>query len=225
MNYKKYVYKIEQNVITIEQFIRRYHFEDKDKELLLATGRFLSEINEVEAWIGYGKDQVTCIATLGERYDRLLDVVMESQHLLMAYSLECFAMEFLSKTYERMNETVYEETGKWMGEYHFIGDEEMIKKIVCGKNLEGDSSALSVSWEKGMLRPLKSVIFTAEYRDKREESGCYDCEKCDNLTCTFRQIITKNVRKPREVNVDAKSVAYSYGISQIFSGGKQGEEV
>ena len=33
MNYKKYVYKIEQNVITIEQFIRRYHFEDKDKEL------------------------------------------------------------------------------------------------------------------------------------------------------------------------------------------------
>ncbi len=222
MNYKKYVYKIEQNMITIEQFIRRYHFEDKDKELLLATGRFLSEINEVEAWIGYGKDQVTCIATLGERYDRLLDVVMESQHLLMAYSLECFAMEFLSKTYERMNETVFEETDKWIGEYHFIGDEEMIKEIVCGKNLEEDSSDLSVNWEKGMLRPLKSVIFTAEYRDKREESGCHDCEKCDNLTCTFRQIITKNVRKPREVNVDAKSAVYSYGISRIFSGRKQG---
>ena len=222
MNYKKYVYKIEQNIITIEQFIRRYHFEDKDKELLLATGRFLSEINEVEAWIGYEEKQVTCIATLGERYDRLLDVVMQSQHLLMAYSLECFAMEFLSKTYERMNETVFEETGKWIGEYHFIGDEETIKEIVCGKNLEEDSSDLSVNWEKGMLRPLKSVIFTAEYRNKREESGCHDCEKCDNLTCTFRQIITKNVRKPREVNVDAKSVAYSYGISRIFSGRKQG---
>ena len=103
--------------------------------------------------------------------------------------------------------------------------QEMIKEIVCGKNLEEDSSDLSVNWEKGMLRPLKSVIFTAEYRDKREESGCHDCDKCDNLTCTFRQIITKNVRKTREVNVDAKSVAYSYGISQIFSGGKQGEEV
>lgn len=223
MNCKKYIFTIEQNDITIEHFIKRYHFDEKDRELLLATGRFLSELNTVEAWIAYNDDRVVCTATLGDKYDRLLDVVAESQHLLLAYSMECFAMEFLSKTYEKMNETVFQETGKWMGEYHFLGDEDFqdIEKYL----LEFSDNGLSehaLSWENGMLHPLKSVIFTAEYKEKREDSGCHSCELCENVTCSFRQVVQKPPRRKNKVEVDVSNKVYSYGIAHIF--GKQGEK-
>lgn len=247
MNCKKYIFTIEQNDITIEHFIKRYHFDEKDRELLLSTGRFLSELNMVEAWITYNDDGVVCMATLGDRYDRLLDVVAESKHLLLAYSMECFAMEFLSKTYEKMNETVYEETGKWMGEYHFLGDEDIqdIERYlyeVAGNGISQDvipehnnkcevtsnqentgDRVLTdriITWENGMLHPLKSVIFTAEYKEKREDSGCHKCELCENMTCSFRQVVQKPPRKKQRVDVDVSNTVYSYGISQIF--GKKG---
>lgn len=223
MNCKKYIFTIEQNDITIEHFIKRYHFDEKDRELLLATGRFLSELNTVEAWIAYNDDRVVCTATLGDKYDRLLDVVAESQHLLLAYSMECFAMEFLSKTYEKMNETVFQETGKWMGEYHFLGDEDFhdIEKHLQEFSDNGLSEH-ALSWENGMLHPLKSVIFTAEYKEKREDSGCHSCELCENVTCSFRQVVQKPPRRKNKVEVDVSNKVYSYGIAHIF--GKQGEK-
>jgi len=221
MNCKKYIFTIEQNDITIEHFIKRYHFDEKDRELLLATGRFLSELNTVEAWIAYNDSGVVCTATLGDKYDRLLDVVAESQHLLLAYSMECFAMEFLSKTYEKMNETVFQETGKWMGEYHFLGDEDFqdIEKYL--QEFSGDGlSEHALSWENGMLHPLKSVIFTAEYKEKREDSGCHKCELCENVTCSFRHVVQKPHRRKNKVEIDVSNTVYSYGIAQIF--GKKG---
>ena len=223
MNCRKYIYTIEQNEITIEHFIKRYHFDEKDRELLLATGRFLSELNTVEAWIAYNDDRVVCTATLGDKYDRLLDVVVKSQHLLLAYSMECFAMEFLSKTYEKMNETLFQETGKWMGEYHFLGEQDFqdIEKYLK----EFSDSGLSehaLSWKNGMLHPLKSVIFTAEYKEKREDSGCHSCELCENVTCSFRQVVQKPPRRKNKVEVDVSNTVYSYGITHIF--GKQGEK-
>lgn len=233
MKCKTYIYTIEQNTITIEHFIKRYHFDEKDRELLLATGRFLSELNTVGTGIIYDADRVICVATLGDRYDRLLDVVAESQHLLLAYSMECFAMEFLSKTYEKMNETVYKETGKWMGEFHFLGEND-VSRIeeylgVLSDNEQGVSSNIGISWRNGMLHPAKSVIFTAEYKEKREDSGCHTCELCDNVTCSFRQVVQKTDGKGKykdgvrragrlgqKTDVDLSGTVYSYGIAQIF---------
>lgn len=237
MNCKKYIFTIEHNEITFEHFIKRYHFHEQDRELLMATGRFLSEFNRVEAGIIYNDNGVICVATLGNGYDRLLDVVAESQHLLLAYSMECFAMEFLSKTYEKMNETVFRETGKWMGEYHFLGAEDFkdiekyLSALYCedindksyGNELSDRTSSNSVvTWENGMLHPLKSVMFTAEYKEHREESGCHNCELCENVTCSFRQVVQKSNIRKNKVEVDVSNTVYSYGISHIF--GKQAHE-
>lgn len=227
MKCKKYTYSIEQNMITIEKFIKRYHFNTEDRDLLSATGKFLAELNQVEAGIAYCDDKVVCVATLGERYDRLFDVVADSKHLLLAYSMECFAMEFLSRTYEKMNETVYEETGKWMGEYHFLGDDELedietyLKEFSsafsCDKtSKDSDDDSFNITWKNGMINPLKSVIFTAGYSEKRSESGCHNCEQCSNLTCSFRNIVQRKERKQNDYSINEKNAAYSYGIAQIF---------
>ncbi len=211
MEQKTYKYVIEENELTIGNFIARYHFDPADEVFLLSVGRFLSELVTVEAEIMYYEDKVVCAATLGAGYDKLCDVAEEAGKLFLAYSLECFSMEFLSKAYEKMNETVYRETGKWMGAYRFLGDGEL-------EELEDYTNRLSsvmLQWKNGMLRPLKSVIFTAAYKEDRKESGCDTCENCKNTSCSFRRVIHKN-RAPKRVVPDEKVSAASYGISRIF---------
>ncbi len=213
MKQKQYTFSVESDSIQMDKFIKRYHFDEKDKELLCATGHFLAEMISVEAGILYLEEKTVCVATLGSRFDRMSDVVAESEHLLLAYSMECFGMEFLSKAYEKMNEMVFQETGKWMGEYIFLG-EENLEEIREGLDA---FSNLSVTWKNGMLRPLKSVIFTAKYKEKREDSGCHNCEQCNNVTCSFREGVQKKNQKNRNVLALNKSgKVYSYGISRIL---------
>lgn len=215
MRYKKYLFPIEKESIGTDIFFKRYHFEETDRELLDATGRFLTEMITVEAGMIYQEEKVVCVVTLGSLFDRLSELVAESGHLLLAYSMECFGMELLSKAYEKMNELVYQETGRWMGEYHFLGQEnpgEIQQSLAAFPNL-------AIAWEKGMLYPLKSVIFTAEYKEKREQSGCHSCEQCDNVTCSFRKVIKEQGRRKRMIDQGKiNGSAYSYGVSRIFGG-------
>ncbi len=213
MNCKEYRFSIEQNAIPMDSFIRRFHFDEKDRELLVATERFLVEMITIEAGIQYREDGTVSVVTLGKRFDELSNLVAESGNLLLAYSMECFAMEFLSKSYEKMNEMVFRETGKWMGEYHFWGTDnsEEIRRI-----LEAFQN-LFITQTDGMLRPLKSVIFAADYKEKKEESGCHNCEQCNNVTCSFRNIIKKqNPKRKPGYPTSSKGAVYSYGISRIM---------
>lgn len=218
MNCKEYRFSIEQNAIPMDSFIKRFHFDEKDRELLSSTGRFLTEIITVETGIQYFKDGTVCVVSLGNRFDELSDLVAESGHLLLAYSMECFGMEFLSRAYEKMNEMVFRESGKWMGKYHFWGEEhsEDIRQ-----SLEAFPN-LSITWTNGMIHPLKSVIFAADYEEKREDSGCHNCEQCDNLTCSFRNVIQKQDWKSQTgYPATSKSAVYSYGISRIMGNGRK----
>ena len=211
MKTRTYKYKIEVTNEGITAFMNRYHFDEKDRELLIATARVLSELFFVETGICYREDKVVCAATLGEGYDRFSDVVEDAEHLLVAYSLECFAMDFLAKSYEKMNETVYRETGRWMGTYRFLGDGDLDRMQEYLKIFQN----LNLRWEKGMLRPLKSVVFTAEYTDQREKSGCESCEQCRNVSCSFRRVVQSPGKKPPELKVKEGS-AYPYGFARIF---------
>lgn len=208
-------FKIVYEEITMDSFMKRYHFEEKDRNLLDAVCRFLTELIEVEVGILLEKDRVDCIVTLGKRYDELSDIAGNAGHLLLSYSLECFGMEFLSIAYEKVNELVFHQTGKWVGEYYFLGDENTEELETCLSAFDG----LSVTWEKGMLHPLKSVVFMAEYKEKKDDSGCNNCERCKNVTCSFRRIIgNKQTQNTDTGTVEMK--VYSYGISQILGNGK-----
>lgn len=218
MNELQDSFKITYDEIVLDTFMKRYHFDEKDKELLDAVGRFLAELIEVETGILLKKMYAVGIVTLGKRYDELSDMIADTGHLLLSYGMECFGMEFLSRAYEKVNELVFRRTGKWMGEYHFLGDDNMEEV----KNCISAFSGLSVTWENGMLRPLKSVVFMAEYREKKPEAGCNNCEQCKNVTCSFRRVIEeKNKITQNADNRAMEMKVYSYGISQILGKGKE----
>lgn len=211
METENYTFSFQYEELEIGHFIKRYHFDEKDRQLAEAVGRFLAEFTVVQAGICYLPQNITCAVTLGSKFDKLAELAAE--HLLLSYCIECYGMEFLSKAYEKINVISFQKTGKWIGAYHFLEEED----------IEETETALSilakagVTWEQGMLRPLKSVIFTAEYTENKEESGCDHCTQCGNVTCTFRkEAEEKNKREKIENTMDLGREIYSYGISNIF---------
>lgn len=216
---KKYSFSIGAEEIQIEHFMKRYHFDGKDRELIQSTGVFLAGLLTVESVVCCGQEQAVCAVTLGRNYDELESVVEKSGNLLLGYCIECFGMEFLSKAYEKINELFFGDTGKWLGTYLFLDSAD-------GETWKTATSALKavgISWEKGMLYPLKSVVFSAQYKDKPEKFNCHDCEKCSNLTCSFRENIHKKEKKKNTVTVSQEAV-YSYGISRILRSGAKAED-
>lgn len=227
---KHYTFSIGSDEIVIKNFIKRYHFDETNMELIRSTGIFLAGVITINAAICYEQERVVCGVTLGKHYDELESLVEESGNLLLCYCMECFGMEFLSRAYKKMNEVVFEEKGKWMGNYHFL-DWESEEDSGKQKNdntfphfLENGGvpetvakvlKASNISWQKGMLYPLKSVIFTAEYKTDKAESGCHDCSQCGNTTCSFRERIKPGEKVRNSVAVLPDKV-YSYGISRIL---------
>ena len=74
---------IEYKEIKMPEFMERYHFEKKDMEMIISCVRFVCEVIRVEMIIGYEEKSAVCAVTLGEKYDKLSDVVAEN--LLLAY--------------------------------------------------------------------------------------------------------------------------------------------
>ena len=164
----------------------------------------------------YEESGVICVVTLGERFDKLSDVV--SDNLLLSYCIECVGMELLSKAYERVNQYVYEERKMWLANYQFLQTEDIKKGLDAVKTT-------SVTWKKGMLRPAKSVVLRADYVEDRGKSGCEHCSQCGNVNCVFRKqtINPNNLSKRSNTNAVGKNV-YSYGINQIFGNNRKNEE-
>lgn len=223
MDIKTYKFLISADDNLIKNFIKRYHFDEKDIGLVGAVAVFVGEIIRVTSTICYEEQRVICAATLGEQYDTLVDMAEESGNLLLSYCLECFGMELLSKSYERINEKVYADTGKWLGVYRFLDmdsleiseQESTAAEDKDGGVFQAVLDAGGISWRKGMLHPLKSVLFTAEYKRDKGENGCYSCEQCDSLTCSFRQNIRDKAEGAAEISQMPKNI-YSYGISRIL---------
>lgn len=212
MYVKAYTFPVGKEDISIDNFIKRYHFDENDKELIKSTGTFLAGIITIIAVVCYRKENLVCAVTLGKPYDELEALVEASGNLLLSYCMECMGMELLSKAYAKMNEAVFRETGKWMGEYHFPDSD----KLKAENELEKVLEEKGIYWKNGMLHPLKSVLFTAEYKENKTESGCHSCEQCDNLTCSFREIAALRRPAKRDEKTVDRSRSYSYGISRIL---------
>lgn len=210
MQIEEYTYEILPQVD--QTFMERYHFEKKDYDRIVSVGRFLAECVQVKAAIAYDENCVYCAVTLGKLYDRIEDVVEDSDNLFLAYGIECLAMEMLTTAYGRMNRAVHERTGRWMGPYRFPDVLQEEKDTAYLQVMQH----LGIKVRSGMMHPLKSVVFSAEYR-LQEEEGCHDCVHCANVTCPFRYSVQQSNKKWTDGDTsERKAAVYSYGISHIL---------
>lgn len=215
MQIKKYEFSLNKKDFSIEMFMKRFHLEASDYERIYATHYFLSEVITIKMGIQFFENRIICVVSLGKEFDQLEEVVENSKQLMLSYCMECLGMEYLTQAYRRMNEIVQEETGMWVGNFTFF-DEEKLEDI---SEILMEFKDFSVKWENGMLHPLKSVIFTAEYT--KEKCDIHNCETCMQYACNFRNIERKKDKKMelRNKNIQKQGV-YSYGISRIFGGEK-----
>ena len=205
---KCYEFIMEAQELLTQDFWERYHFEEKDWELAGAAARFLCGMVKIRAAVENRGDHAVCAVTLGGGYDELEDVVERSGNLFLAYCVECLGMEFLEQAYERINQAVHDEQGKWLGNYHFL--EEMQEEPVCG--------ACGITMKKGMLHPLKSVVYRAQYQRERTGSG-HVCGSCEHISCPFRKSSEsreKAALQERQRERVKELFPYSYGVSHLM---------
>lgn len=203
---KKYRLSIEQKDIKIEEFMQNYHFEASYYEMIRGIQVFLMELVEIEVGVCYKEDSIICVVTLGDLFDQLERVVEDANKLMVSYCMECFGMEFLNQAYKKINERVYEDTGKWLGILDFL-DEKDFCEIPAILELFHE---MSVAWKDGMLHPLKSVVFKSSYSEKKK-LDCHHCKECLHATCPFRK------EEKNDLKIETEGM-FSYGISRIFGG-------
>lgn len=209
MKTKVYTFQIEYSELSISEFMERYHFENKDISMVEAIGRFLTEYIHIQAGVITKDDETVCMVTLRKAFDDFEELLARQEKILMSYCAECFGMEFLSKAYEKISHLNKEETGYYLTNYHFLELE-----ILNEERYKSFGKQVGIYLDNGMIKPLKSVVYTAEY-SKVKPNSCIDCSKCDNINCSFRD--TKNAIEESQVRERIyEQVKYSYGAKRIF---------
>ncbi len=164
-----YTFQIERGAVNMDRFLERYHFDESDRELLWGLWCVLTELVVTRAGVVVREEgkRAVCLVTLGERYDRLAELMEESGNLLMGFGLECFGLELLSASYDRLEERVQKDVGAVPAGREFPDAEELFAADAdpdCeaggAPNLQEAFGELGVKWKNGMLHPQKSVLYT-----------------------------------------------------------------
>lgn len=189
-------FRIEKSAVNMDAFLGRYHFAEADREQLWGLWCVLTELLAVNAAAVVAPDgkRAVCLVTLGERYDRLSELVEESGNLLMSFGMECFGMELLSTAYDRLEKHVEEKTGFVPAGREFPDAEQLFgqsgfsadwadKTVMTGSVTEA-FRRLGIVWGEGMLHPQKSVLYTVSLapagsqktKDGMQENGQKVCD-------------------------------------------------
>lgn len=155
---------------------------------------------------------VLAAATLGEGVDTLLESWSEKGQILDSYAADCLAMEALQCMYSLLEDELLKQK-LFITEYCFpepeAGEDNggngmavILEQLQCGTYIR--------MTEDGMLRPLKSVVFSGILTADREKRCITICENCRRRDCPNRYSLHMgNYREPG-------ALKYSYGYQRIF---------
>ena len=155
---------------------------------------------------------VLAAATLGEGVDTLLESWSEKGQILDSYAADCLAMEALQCMYSLLEDELLKQK-LFITEYCFpepeIGEGNgghgmaaILEQLQCGEYIR--------MTEDGMLRPLKSVVFSGILTADRAKRCITICENCSRRDCPNRYSLHMgNYREPG-------ALKYSYGYQRIF---------
>lgn len=171
----------------LSDLIRRYHFNDNDKKDIVRLYRQLYP--RVHAIFHYviKDDHVYVVASLGRGIDSLQDSYLQKGDIQKAYIIDCLGTQLLEKAYEEIDERIHELTGKFVGDYIFVGEDRLpletmpdIMTMLGQKKIRYNAAYV--------LTPKKSVLFKAPLSlSKVHKKGM--CSICSNTECANRQAV------------------------------------
>lgn len=189
------------------QALLRSHFQEADlRECLKIEKKLVLSDLRVKAWYcPKEENRILVVMTLGQIFDDLVEEYEQKEELLLAYAVECLAMEVLKKAYEMFGEKLYEIEEKYPGEYHFLDDKamrdmpEILKGMKIGEVYCNEAFALI---------PQKTVVFLTELSDEKNTECISLCESCSRKNCPNRMEKTKK-----------HLAALNYGYQRILGNG------
>lgn len=166
---------------------------------------------------------VIAAATLGPGIDRLQEAMEANKRLLDVYAVDCLAMEALQCLYQILAERVRLQ-GYYINKYIFA-EIDTKDGYDTGTLLDMLGAEIALT-DEGMMRPLKSVVFTGVLTNDADLACGNLCEQCSNTGCQYRRasygtdancrmsglLKQKKLIEEREPGV----LKYSYGYQRIF---------
>nr|WP_297705662.1 hypothetical protein [uncultured Butyrivibrio sp.] len=178
----------------IKDFIRRYHFDEKDKNEVLKLYRQVKPRihtafhyvtgNDKNSFCKENAEDVVILVTLGQAFDEFQESFLSKGDIHRAYMLDCIGLELLWAAYDEVDKEINNRTGKYVGNYTFAGEDTLpITEIprlmgILGQKLVTYNSAFA-------LTPKKSVVMVAPLLDEKMEKNAR-CSSCSNKECTLR---------------------------------------
>jgi hypothetical protein len=188
----------------VGDFLRRYHFEEKDKKDVLRIYRQVEprvhaefhyvletdeEVSSGRESVGVGgteRQQAVVVVTLGQAFDEYQESLLARGDIHKAYILDCIGLEILWAAYDEIDKKLLERTGLYAGNYVFAGDDELpITELPRLMNLLGQK-VVTYNEAYAMI-PKKSVVFTVPLLPEAVEKYAR-CASCSNVNCSMRDV-------------------------------------
>ncbi|WP_242839094.1 cob(I)yrinic acid a,c-diamide adenosyltransferase [Butyrivibrio sp. MC2021] len=210
----------------LQEFVRRYHFNDTDKKEIIRLYRQLSPRVHAEFHYVLEGDGAVVVMTLGTAFDELQDSFIQKGDINRAYMVDCLGLEIMSLAYDKIDEKLHELTGKYAGGYVFTGVEEL--PLSETPRLMALLGQKVVTYNEAyVLLPKKSVLFTVPLYDEKIEK--HDkCAYCSAVSCQLRkaEYIGGTGRKKEveasDERADSKSEAVP-GLIHLYTGEGKGK--
>ena len=177
--------KVSLDEACLQEFVRRYHFNDRDKKEIIRLYRQLSPRVHAEFHYVLEGENAVVVMTLGSAFDELQDSYIRKGDINRAYMVDCLGLEIMSQAYDKIDEKLQELTGKYAGGYIFTGVEEL--PLSETPRLMALLGQKVVTYNEAfVLMPKKSVLFIAPLFDEKVEK--HDkCAYCSAANCQLRK--------------------------------------
>jgi hypothetical protein len=187
----------------ISDFIRRYHFEEKDKNdifrlykqvmprihaefhyVIKSSGSVLEFDDKYDEKEDCSEEQAVVIATLGQAFDEYQENLLARGDIHKGYMLDCIGLELLWAAYDEIDKKLHEITGKYAGNYIFTGDNNLPMSEV--PRLMGFLGQKVVTYNEAYaMIPKKSVLFVVPLLNECLKKS-NRCSCCNNVNCNMR---------------------------------------
>ena len=195
-----------------KEFCSRFHFPLEELPNIQAIYKALLPLMESYAYYSLNQDlkEVSFshyaygFVTLGNGMDELSELYLNHEQIQEAYIVDCISLMLLSKAYEEFAHVVEEQSGLYLTELSFLGDQyslELLPQIY--ERLAPDDISLT---EGNMLKPLKTATLVLQldaHQHTNVKQLCNTCANCKNFSCPSRK-------------VQASPMPKTYGNMQIF---------